>query len=113
MVDKMKFDENFFEDPKKIEKQASLKMKTANKNHPLLDNNFNKFILSLNEESFPNCSQEINLYNRCKIKYNSIILDSFTYNSTSENNYLEGLKTECHNEIIYVYNCLKRFGRYM
>ena len=111
MVDKLKFDENFFEETSKKDKNSSSKLKSSNTNHPLFDNNFNSFILSLNEESFPNCNQELNAFKSCKVKYNNN-LNYLSHNLTSESN-IEGLKKECFNEILFVYNCFKRFARFI
>lgn len=103
----MKFDENFFEEPNKKEMGSSLKMKLSMKNHPLFDNNFNKFILTLNEENYPNCVQELNSFNSCKFKNKSDIHDPLS------DRFFDILKKECYNEIVYVYNCLKRYGKYV
>lgn len=109
----MKFDENFFEQTYKNEDKPSNKMFISYNNNPLFDNNFNEFITSLNDENFPSCNQELNSYYKCKTRIGSNIMNSFLDNSLKENCFFEDLKKNCPNEIINVYNCLKRYGRYM
>ncbi len=113
MVDKVKFDENFFDKTNNKEKHTLSKINPSNKNHPLYDNNFHDFIVILNEESYPYCNEELNTFNTCKLKYKNNPQYLLFNNLRANEMYIEELKKECYNEIIFVYNCLKRFGKYM
>jgi len=103
MEDKLKFDEDLLED-KNNSKNQNLRSKLSNRKY-LFDENLKDFLINLNKENCNNCFHEFDLFKKCEMKIkNKLLINS--------NNYLyKDLEKECSNQIIYLYNCLKRYGR--
>lgn len=102
MEKKDDLEENFFDDDKIMNKNTSI-LKNYINTDVLSDNEFNDFIKSLNEESFNYCNSELKFYNICKNKWNIINVKDTT----------DIAKNKCRMEIISVYNCYKRYGKYL
>jgi len=111
MSDKLKFDENFLEETDKNEKNI-MKLRLKRQTGSISDIDFDKIINLLNEDSFSICTEENNSFNKCKTRINKHFFLNIN-ERTNEDSYINEIKKECQNEIIYVYNCLKRFGKFI
>jgi len=102
------FDEDLFEDT--YNNKNNIKDKFVNKSL-MYDDDFKNHILNFSEKDSNYCNQEMNSFNKC---YKKIINTNWTLPINKKGNInLIDLEKECLNEMIFVYNCLKRYGRFI